>query len=242
MPRQLKSGLNVLMRMAYALLAGSLHAQTILTGPTQITAHYQIHKSGILIGTVEERFTRDGDSYKIISETHTAGALKWLLNDQVTLSSEGKIGSNGLEPMRYELKRHNDPTKNVSAIFDHVRNRIISSHHNKTESFALPPGTLDRISAMYQFAFVAPLAPEVTVWMSQGKAAEQYHYRKQGEPAIKVGDTTYPTVHYARETQQGGSQAQLWLATNHYYIPVKLIFEDSHGLSLEQTLLDLQIQ
>ena len=239
MQGQIKSGLNAFLLMACALLADSLHAQTI---PTQIIAHYRIHKSGILIGTVEERFTRDGDAYKIVSETHTAGALKWLLNDQVTLSSEGKIGSKGLEPSRYELKRQNDPTKNVSATFEHGKNQILSYHHNKTESFALPLGTLDRISAMYQFVFVAPLTPEVTFWMSQGKEAEQYHYRKQGEPVIKIGNNTYSTVHYARETKKGRAQAQLWLAKNQHYMPVRIIFEDSNGMSLEQTLVDLQTQ
>ena len=235
----IKSGLNAVLLTACALLAGNLHAQT---RPTQIIAHYKIHKSGILIGTVEERFTRNGDSYKIVSETHTAGVLKWLLNDQVTLSSEGRIGSNGLEPTRYELRRHNDPTRNISALFEYGRNQIVSSHHNKTESFVLPPGTQDRISAMYQFVFVAPLTPVVSIWMSQGKEAEQYHYRKQGEPVIKIGDIAYSTVHYARETKPGGSQAQLWLAKDRHYLPVRIVFEDSRGISLEQTLVDLRMQ
>ena len=239
MQGHIKSGLNGLLLVACALLAGDLHAQA---SPTQIIAHYKIHKSGILIGTVEERFTRDGDTYKIVSETHTAGALKWFLDDQVTLSSEGKIGSAGLEPSRYALQRRNDPTRNVSATFEYAKKKIISYHHNKTESFALPLGTLDRISAIYQFVIVAPVAPEVTFWMSQGKEAEQYHYRKQGEPVIKVGDITYSTVHYVRETKQGRSQVQLWLAKNQYYMPVRIIFEDSRGMSLEQTLVDLQSQ
>jgi hypothetical protein len=242
MPRSIKFGLISILLSASALLAGSLHAQLHAASPTQIIAHYKIHKSGILIGTVEERFTRDGDTYKIVSDTHTAGALKWFLNDQVTLSSEGRIGAAGLEPIRYELKRHNDSTKNVSATFEYGKNQIISTRNNKTESFTLPPGTLDRISAMYQFAFFAPLTPEVTFWMSQGKEAEQYHYRKQGEPTIKIGDVAYATVHYARETRQGQSQAQLWLAKNQHYIPVRLMFEDSRGLSLEQTLVSLQTQ
>jgi hypothetical protein len=227
---------------ACTLLAVGSHAQIPVASPTQIIARYKIHKSGILIGTVEERFTREGDAYKIVSDTHTAGALKWFLDDQVTLTSEGKIGAAGLEPNRYELKRHNDSTKNVAATFEYGKNQIISTRHNKTESFHLPTGTLDRISAMYQFVFFPPLTPEVTFWMSQGKEAEQYHYRKQGEPTIKLGDITYATVHYARETRQGGSQAQLWLAKSHHYIPVKLIFEDSRGLSLEQTLVSLQTQ
>ena len=237
MPGQRKFGYSVVLLATCALISGGLYAQT---SPTQIVAHYKIQKAGILIGTVEERFNRDGDSYKIVSETHTAGALKWLLDDQVILSSEGKIGPMGLEPFRYELKRLHDPTKNISATFDQARKQIISHHHNKTESFDLPAGTLDRISAMYQFVFVTPLTAEVTVWMSQGKESEQYRYRKVGEPVIRVGDIDYATVHYAREAKPGGPQAQLWLARNRHYIPVRIVFEDSRGLSLEQTLVDLQ--
>jgi hypothetical protein len=239
MPGPAKFGLTTLLLAICALSPDSLQAQTI---PTKIIAHYRIHKSGILIGTVEERFTRDRDSYRVVSETHTAGALKWLLDDQVVLSASGKIGSKGLEPLHYELKRLNDPTKNISATFDQGRKLIISHHHDKTETFDLPPGTLDRISAMYQFVFVAPLTPEVTVWMSQGKEAEQYLYRKLGEPVIKVGDIAYSTVHYARESRPGGPQAQLWLARHQHYLPVRIIFEDSRGLTLEQTLVDLQTQ
>ncbi len=239
MNRFLALAVSVYLLMASAISAGGVLAKP---GPTGIVAHYKIYKSGILIGTVEERFTRDGDAYKIVSETETAGALRWLLRDRVTLSAEGRIGTQGLEPASYQLKRQNDQTKNISATFERDKNKIVSHHHNKTEHFDLPAGTVDRISAMYQFAFDAPLTPEVTFWMSQGKEAEQYRYRKQGEPVIKVGDTTFATVHYVRDSAPGRSQAQLWLAKNRYFLPVKMIFQDSHGLELEQTLVDLQTQ
>ena len=230
---------SLLLSMASAMLAVDLHAKA---GPAEIVAHYKIYKSGILIGTVEEKFIREGDTYKVVSETQTAGALKWLLRDRVTLSAEGRIGAKGLEPASYQLKRQNDQSKNISATFERDKSKIISHHHNKTETFDLPPGTVDRISAMYQFAFDAPLTPEVTFWMSQGKEAEQYRYRKRGEPVIKVGDATFPTVHYVRDSAPGRPQAQLWLAKNRYFLPVRMIFEDSHGLELEQTLVDLQTQ
>ncbi len=229
----------LLLLAAVAMPAGNLHAKP---GPTAIVAHYKIYKSGILIGAVEERFTREGDTYKVVSETQTAGALKWVLRDRVTLSAEGKVGVQGLEPASYQLKRQNDQKKNISATFERDRAKIVSHHHNKTELFDLPSGTVDRISAMYQFAFDVPLTPEVTFWMSQGKEAEQYRYRKQGEPVIKVGDTTFATVHYVRDIAPGRPQAQLWLAKNRHFLPVRMIFEDSNGLELEQTLVDLQTQ
>ena len=211
-------------------------------GPTSITAHYKIYKSGFTIGTVEEKFTRSGDAYKVVSETQTAGALKWILRDQVTLTSTGRVGPHGLEPGAYDLKRQGDASKNVSAIFDRNKNKIFSRHHDRNEVFDLPPGTLDRISAMYQFAFDTPPPSEVTFWMSQGKEAEQYRYRKEDEEEIKIGDTSYATVHYVRVAEAGKAKAELWLAKNQNYLPIRMIFEDSHGLSLEQMLVNIQVQ
>lgn len=231
-----------------ALMASAPHAQAQVKVPTEppkkIIAHYKIHKSGILIGTIEERFSRDADAYKIVSETQTAGALKWILNDQLVLRSEGKIGASGLVPTRYEMTRQRDPKKHIISIFDFTKNRVFLTRPGggMSENFHLPDGTLDRVSAFYQFAFVAPAASEVSFLMSQGKDAERYVYRKMGEPTIKVDETDYATVHYVRETKQGQANAQLWLAKDKHYLAVRMIFEDSRGLSLEQTLIDVKVE
>ncbi|MEP7154924.1 MAG: DUF3108 domain-containing protein [Betaproteobacteria bacterium] len=231
--------LCLLMPSLFALAGAAAHAAP---GPTSIVAHYKITKAGFTIGTVEEKFTRNGDSYRIVSETQTAGALKWVLKDRVTLSSTGKIGARGLEPAAYDLKRQGDASKNVSAVFDRAKNRIVSRHHDRTETFEFPVGMQDRISAMYQFAFDAPPPGEVTFWMSQGKEAEQYRYRKEDEESIKIGETAFQTAHYVRVSEPGRARAELWLAINQHYLPVRMIFEDSHGLSLEQVLVDIQVQ
>lgn len=235
--------------LALALLtanAGMTHAQEPATAGaapgTRITANYKIYKSGILIGTVEERFIRDGDGYRIVSETQTAGALAIFLRDRVTLASEGRVSAAGLVPATYEMKRQNNAAKDVRAEFDWGRGQIVSHHDGKTESFDLPRGTLDRISAMYQFVVTPPRADEVSVWMSQGKKAERYLYRKQDEPTLKIDGASYPTLHYARDTRAGESKAELWLGKNQHYLPVRIVFEDSRGTSLEQTLVAMSTQ
>ncbi len=230
--------------LTLAALMPAVHAQPQAGPPKKITAHYKIHKSGILIGTVEERFSREGDTYKIVSETRTAGALRWVLNDHLVLRSEGKIGATGLVPARYEMTRERDPKKDIVSVFDFAKNRIFLTRPGggMSENFHLPDGTLDRVSAFYQFAFVAPVSPEVSFLMNQGKDAERYLYRKVDEPTIKVGETAYSTVHYVRETKQGQANAQLWLAKDWHFMAVRMVFEDSRGLSLEQTLVDLQIE
>ena len=210
--------------------------------PVEVTASYRILKSGLLIGTVEEKFTRTDDNYKITSDTRTAGGLRLMYGGEIFVSAEGKIGAAGLEPAIYEFRRQGNGAKNISARFDWNVHQIFSQQSSRSESFELPAGTMDRISAMYQFMFNAPRENRVHTWVSNGKQAELYHYRKRGEPTMQVGSQLLATVHYERESEPGRPRAQLWLAKDHHYLPVRAIFEDSRGLSLEQTLVQFQVR
>ena len=210
--------------------------------PSMVNASYRIYKAGIFIGSVEEQFTRDGDNYRIVSQTETAGPLRIFLRDQLTITSEGAVGSTGFKPARYQFVRRDDQKKNISAEFDWNKQQILSRHAAETETFELPAGTQDRISAMYQFMFSKPSANEVTVWMSQGKKAELYRYRKQGEAIITVNGENIPTVYYAREAKAGESKAHLWLAKEKYFLPIKIVFEEGNGSTLEQMLVSMQIK
>ena len=227
---------------AMALCLHPAMAQANEAAPTLVKATYKVYKAGIWIGTIDEQFTRDGDRYKIVSETETAGPLRLFLRDTLTVTSEGTIGAAGLKPNSYQFARRNDQKKNISAVFDWDQHQIASRHNGESETFDLPDGTQDRISAMYQFMFNIPRASEVSVWMSQGKQAELYRYRKLGEPMLTLNKENIPTVYYAREAKAGESRAHLWLAKSKYYLPVKIMFEDAHGASLEQALVSLHTE
>ena len=208
--------------------------------PSMVKASYRIYKAGLFIGTVDEQFTRDGDNYRIVSQTETAGPLRIFIRDHLTITSEGVVGSTGLKPTRYQFSRRDDQKKNISAEFDWNKQQIVSRHAAETETFDLPAGTQDRISAMYQFMFSKPTTNEVTVWMSQGKKAESYRYRKQGELILTVDGASFPTVYYARDAKAGESKAHLWLAKENYFLPVKIVFEEGNGSTLEQMLVSIQ--
>ena len=237
MNRRIAAMCAVLMMLASV---GAATAAAAIEKPVEIKAQYRIYKSGIHIGTVDETFVRDRDTYRVVSDTQTAGPLRIFLRDRLTVSAEGRIGEHGLEPARYDFKRHNDQSRNIQATFDWPHQQIVSTHNRQTESFALPTGTLDRLSAMYQFVFQPPQGEEVQAWMSQGKKAERYRYVKQGEPTLDVDSQRFATVHFVRDAGPGESKAQLWLAKDRHYLPVRMLFEDSHGLSLEQRLVSLQ--
>jgi Protein of unknown function (DUF3108) len=221
--------------VAASVSAASAQATAL---PTEIQATYNIYKSGMLIARDEETFRRDGDSYKIVSESRPQGALKLFFKEHIVITSEGKVNAQGLKPLAYEYRRA-DPSRSVRARFDWVKNEITSEHGSKREVFALPALTQDRLSSMYQFMVNIPRANEIIAWMSTGKKSERYSYVKRGEPTINTKAGEFATVHYARVADAGDAKAELWLAKDRYYLPVRVAFTDKNG-SFEQVLTGLR--
>lgn len=208
--------------------------------PTEVRAVYKVYRGGLLIGHDEERFERRGDRYKIVSETHADGIASWFLRGPFLMVSEGRIVGDELQPLSYSSSR-GDPARTLSARFDWEHNQIESTRRDKKEFFDLPAGTQDRLSVMYQFMLRAPVGDSVTVWMSQGKRSESYRYVKQDETTVHAAVGDFAAVHFAREARAGESKAQLWLAKERFFLPVRIVFEDRNG-KFEQQLVDLTIR
>ena len=202
----------------------------------QAKLSFKIIKAGITLGTVEEQFVREGDSYKITSVSAPSGALAWFYKDNMRVVSEGTINADGLVPSVYGFSRKSDESKAVRAKFDFTKKQIFAEFEGRTETFHLPLGTQDRLSSLYQFMFNVPTTDRVQTWMSQGKRADQFVYAKLGEETLTVNATKYATVHYKREAAPGESQAELWLAKDSHYMPVRIVFTDKNGTTLEQVL------
>lgn len=227
------------MKISAALFAFSL-AAPVLAAPTEIAAEYRIVTSGIVIGRVSESYVRDANTYRIESTTRAEGLFKLFLDDTVVLRSAGRVVSGGLQPLRFEQKRAGDPSRDILATFDWAGARLHSAYRGEEKSVSLPPGTQDRLSILYQFMNMQPGGNEVRVHMSNGRKVERYAYRKVDEGSIATPAGDFATVHYERITEEANeNRAELWLAKEHFNLPVRILFEDSRGLKLEQTLVSL---
>jgi len=230
-----------MLRFAVSLLALLCMAAASFASPTDIKAVYKISRSGILIGQVSEHFKRDANSYTIVSETRSDGVLGLFYRDTLKITSEGRITPTGLQPIKYEFSRVSDGSKTILATFNWDLNLLKSEHDGKTENIALEPGTQDRLSIMYQFMLSLPHTNEVKAWMTNGKKIEQYVYLKQGDVTLKTPAGDFDAVHYKRDAKPGEDKAQLWLARDRFFLPVRILYEDRNG-TLDQTLVTLSTQ
>jgi hypothetical protein len=105
---------------------------------------------------------------------------------------------------------------------------------------ALPAGTQDRLSVMYQFMHAAAPAARVRLPMFNGRKVDFYTYRKVDEPRLATPAGEFDTAHYERVTEsEKENQAELWLARDRFNLPVRVVFQDTKGLRLEQTIVNL---
>lgn len=216
-------------------------SMSALAAPSEISARYSLSSAGLTIAQVNESFMRQGDTYTIQSVTRSQGVLKIFLDDELTLESSGRIGAQGLQPLKFQGYRAKDRTKDVRAIFDWDKGVIHSVSEGTTSDMALPRDTQDRISVMYQFMNLKQHGNVVVMPMSDGRRVEYYTYRLVDEPRVTTPAGEFETFHYARVTESPkDNQADVWLAKDHFNFPVRVVFVNRKGLKFEQTLESLK--
>ncbi len=228
------------MRTLAALALAALLARPALALPTEVKAEYEITTNGMTIGRVQETFVRRGDTYRIESTTRAEGILKLFRDETVVVESEGRVGPHGLQPRRFEQRRSGDASRDILAAFDWGKSQLRSSYRGESTVHALPAGTQDRLSVMYQFMHLAAPAGNVRLPMSNGRKVDFYTYRRVDEPRLATPAGEFDTAHFERVTEsEKENRAELWLARDRYNLPVRVVFEDTRGLRLEQTIVSL---
>ena len=217
-----------------------------VTSVSTVKASYRISRNGLHIGQVDEVFTRlPNNRYIITSRTRPEGVAALVTSDQLMLTSEGRITANGLVPTSFSSKRKKESKRNFVSRFDWASGELIRESQRdgevERETFELAKGTLDRLASMYQFMMLTPKA-NISTLMTQGKEAEPYRYVRQGAVTLNTEAGEYDALHYARDAKPGESKADVWLAKSKNHVPIRIIFEDSKGVKLEQSLISLALE
>lgn len=229
---------------ALTLLAAcaSTEAATRAELPLEVRAEYGISRGSVRLGTVTEVFRREGDRYVITSETVASGALSWLVRDKLLVVSEGAITGTGLTPLVYSFTRERSPKKNVRATFSWTQRLMNSQHDGKTSQVPIEPGTLDRLSILYQFMIAPPANERVEAWMTNGKNVTRYIYERRGTETIQTALGAYEALHIHRKDTEDGNDVDLWLAQDRHFVPLRIRLTHKDGTRDEQSLLSLSVR
>lgn len=232
-------------RIQHALLVAAIVVPALAGAapPISVKASYDVYRNGLPIVLVQETFEKNGNRYRIQHESSPTGIFALFVRTHVKGQSAGAVTATGLRPEQFDYGRLDDASKNVSAEFDWNAARLHLTFDGRNETIALPQDTQDRVSLMYQFMFLPPdRLGDLSFHMTNGKKIEPYRYRASGDEQISTPLGKLNTLHLVKQRDPGDNAVEVWLATEHNYLPVKVLIVENDGARFEQIIKHLELK
>lgn len=211
--------------------------------PQAISVSYEVFRNGRRVAVMNESFEANDGSYRIVSESRAVGLLALFERRPLRLTSSGRLTAAGLRPQRFEGKRGDRDPRQVRADFDWQGKQLTIARDGKTDTLPLPPGTQDRLSLMYQFMFIAPGRSQgLEFSITNGRKLDQYRYTVHSGVEIDTPLGRMATVHFVKQHRPDQSGAEIWLAPQHRYLPIKMLILEEDGSRYEQVITTLEIK
>lgn len=218
-----------------------LSSQAIAATPDSVQASYEVSMSGMKAGKIDEVYRKNGDHYTISSVTTPLGLLAMLKPGKIYLNSRGLITEHGLKPLHFEDKREDNPKKNSQAEFDWNANQLTLMHQSQHTALALPEGTQDRLSAMYQFMYIdLKNGDTLNFSMTNGNKLDSYHYAIGKHEKLITPAGQFDCIYLDSQANAGESRTEIWLSAE-YKLPCKMVITEANGNQYTQLLSTLKI-
>ena len=212
------------------------------TLPSRVQATYLVYKGSLSIAQIDEVFSRDAQHYQLTSTVKPLGLLAFFRPGKVHIKSHGLITEQGLQPLLFEDLRDADAAKNARAEFDWAKQLLTLSNASQKREEALPLGTQDRLSAMYQFMFLQlNVDSNLDFAMTNGNKLDDYHYLVTAGQKVSSNAGQFSTLYLDSQAKSGESRTQIWLAKEQHFLPCKVIVTDGDGDQLKQVLQSLSV-
>ncbi len=214
---------------------------TLEKTPSKVEIEFQIMRKGGVAGHEHQSFQTTSDGlYVLTSQAGANGLLSLVLSDLMQ-KSEGQITKQGLRPNRFLYQYGKNAGKAQKAEFDWQNNVLTLEVGNQRRTVELEAGSQDLMSFMYQFMFVPPLQ-QMQLSVSNGKMLRTYNYIFAGEETLPSKMGPLRTWHISKSSGTDEEKADLWLAVDYHYLPVKISKAEKDGTLMERIATSLQLE
>lgn len=209
--------------------------------PTTIRASYDISKAGITIGRIDETYQRDADRYTLTSTTRAVGIFSLFKHGSIIVTSKGSIDNQGLRPLSVSAIHDDDAKAGRSGELDWNAGKFSLTQTDRHDIIDIPPGTQDRLSAMYQFMFLPLKEPNLEFPMINGSYLLNFNFLISPGPTLKMPAGEFTTLYLDNKHQGMKERTEIWLATGFYNLPCRMVVTEPGGGKITQTLSRLEI-
>jgi len=192
---------------------------------------------GFMIGEAVYRFEHAANEYRISTVGEARGLAALFIRGQGKVESRGTITASGLQPLEFSVER-GSREKRETALFD-WETGIVTLHGQKTAALDLP--TFDPLALMWQYYFSPPTEDEVSFSLATTRRLARYTLKRDGVDRIVWGQGEVDTERWHRRSDDGKTDAYIWLAPSLNFVPVKLRVSHTERGTLEALLDSIRI-
>jgi hypothetical protein len=197
--------------------------------PPRLELVLSMTRNGSAMAEVVERLEYSGGNYHL-TETWKGRGIYALLGSARRVSL-GSIAQGVLRPREFFDERSGRDT--ARAWFDWKAQTLTMQYKGNRASEPLPPNAQDRLSFLFALSLVPGTAESVSYTLADGKGLSRHVYKLVGRERIKVPAGEFDAIKAARQANDRES-AELWLAVERNYIPVRLLVVEKDGTRYEQ--------
>jgi len=195
------------------------------------------------VGKVVQTWEANAGTYSIASEAETGGIVELFRPQRMRHVSKGIITAQGLRPDVFLVSRTRRGTTEVAqARFDWNAGNLAYGNAREPHTAALPAGTQDLMSFIYQFVLTPPVPGRHRVPITSGSRFEVYDIDVSNEINIETPIGTLRALPVRQVPKPGAESMELWLAAEYRYLPVRIRHFDREGrYSGEQIVSEIRV-
>jgi hypothetical protein len=206
----------------------------------QFRVFYGDYSGGQSVARLRLALEVSADAYVLRSTGEAEGLMALFYSGALIQESRGALAPEGLAPQQYIEIRGNRRQRTVR--FDHQHRQLLPSN---AAPVALPEGTQDRLSVLYQLGLLVQGRAEqflpgsvVNLPVAGFSEVRLERFQVIGEEILMVGIRTYRSLHLKRPSPQGGRDpsVEVWLGYDAAFQPVRIRLEDAQGQVLDQVI------
>lgn len=203
------------------------------TLPPRVELAYNVYYAGgFHVGTATYRFEHADNRYTIATIGEARGLAALFVRGRGRVESRGVITGQGLQPMTLEIDKFNQRGRE-RAEFD-WETGIATLHDDKIAPLDLP--TFDPLTLMWQFYFQPPDGSAQTFAFATTRRVNRVTITRVRTETIEWGGGPVDTEVWHRTSEDGRTEAHVWLAPSLRWIPVKIRAEHATRGTVEAVL------
>ncbi len=195
------------------------------------------------VGRTVQTWEFDGTQYTLGSQSESTGLIEMLRPHRYYYLSKGTVSDQGLRPERFlaSVKRGSRSEESL-AVFNWDQGQVRLGRMPQQTTVALPAGSQDIISFMYQLALLPPAPGRITMPFTRGRQLESTSFDVLPEETIDTPLGRLRAVPVIQTRETGRESLAVWLATEYRNLPIRIRFFNREGeLSGEQLVNAIQV-